>query len=109
MTHTDTSSGGAAVSSFGERLAWTESKLARNGLGVAFGVLALVLVGMQWVVSRADHTEAQKASLDGAVGLYALIGVAGVIVSLVITWVLSSVLSRDLDYYSQAHRGGEHG
>ncbi len=86
------------------RMAWTDSKIARDVIGVALGVFTAILLILDWVIDR--HPYGDMEQYKGVYVAFGFIGFSFVVLS---GWVLRILLSRPQDYYTGKSRSDDHG
>lgn len=89
-----------AVHPLSKRLAWVDSPVARDRIGVGIGVFALVLAALDLAIHRHAYIGA-----DGVFGFHAWVGFvafAGVVLA---GWPLRRLLARAPDYYADEDKG----
>lgn len=92
------------LSRLAQRLMWTQSPIARDWVGLALGLMAMVLFGLDAVIDRHPH-----GVIEQVFGAYAVLGAGGALVMMIFARALRAVAERPLDYFTKPRRRGEDG
>lgn len=82
-------------------LSWTESKTARDWIGLALGVLTAFVWALEWVIHRHAYGEIEKIT-----GVFVLFGLGGMVLVVILGRMVRSLFAKAPDHYSTQRSGG---